>query len=241
MRFSALAIAERSTFSTDGAMRLLVGAQNVDRVARPSGRGSGRSPAAPSAATFECIWLLLSLPYLSSIDAGFAVFSGAALAACPLNVRVGENSPSLCPTMFSVTYTGMNFLPLCTASVWPMNSGRIVERRDHVRTTFFSFFSFIASTFFIRWSSTNGPFASERPMCFRLSLLRLPRHDPLIRALVVARLEAARRLAPRRHRMPSAASFAFAAAVRVIDRIHRDAAIVRHACPSSACVRPCPG
>jgi len=40
----------------------------------------------------------------------------------------------------------MNFLPLCTASVWPMNSGRMVERRDQVRTTFFSFFSFMAST-----------------------------------------------------------------------------------------------
>src|SRR5580704_9060195 len=68
--------------------------------------------------------------------------------------------------MFSVMYTGMNFLPLCTASVWPINSGRIVERRDHVRTTFFSLFTFIASTFFIRWSSTNGPFANERPMFF---------------------------------------------------------------------------
>ena len=39
--------------------------------------------------------------------------------------------------MFSVTYTGMNFLPLCTASVWPTNSGGIVERRDHVLSTFF--------------------------------------------------------------------------------------------------------
>src|SRR6202020_2157481 len=60
--------------------------------------------------------------------------------------------------------TGMNFFPLCTASVWPINSGRIVERRDHVRNTFFSFLSFIAVTFFIRWSSTNGPFANERPI-----------------------------------------------------------------------------
>ena len=41
----------------------------------------------------------------------------AAFTEWPLNVRVGENSPSLCPTMFSVTYTGMNFLPLCTAMV----------------------------------------------------------------------------------------------------------------------------
>jgi hypothetical protein len=38
----------------------------------------------------------------------------------------------------------------------------IVERRDHVRTTFFSFFLFIDSTFFIRWPSTNGPFLSDR-------------------------------------------------------------------------------
>ena len=39
---------------------------------------------------------------------------------------------------------------MCTPSVWPINSGRIVERRDQVRTTFFSFFSFIATTFFTR-------------------------------------------------------------------------------------------
>ena len=33
-------------------------------------------------------------------------------AAWPWNVRVGENSPNLCPTMSSVTYTGTCFLPL---------------------------------------------------------------------------------------------------------------------------------
>ena len=44
--------------------------------------------------------------------------------------------------MFSVTYTGMNFLPLCTASVCPTNSGSTVERRDHVRMTRFSLRSF---------------------------------------------------------------------------------------------------
>ena len=31
---------------------------------------------------------------------------------CPVKVRVGENSPNLWPTMFSVTCTGMNFCPL---------------------------------------------------------------------------------------------------------------------------------
>ncbi len=40
--------------------------------------------------------------------------------------------------MFSVTYTGTNFLPLCTAMVWPTNSGKIVERRDQLFTTFLS-------------------------------------------------------------------------------------------------------
>src|ERR1700722_14617047 len=41
-------------------------------------------------------------------------------------------------------------------------SGTIVERRDHVLTTFFSFRSFRAATFSCRWPSTNGPFLSER-------------------------------------------------------------------------------
>jgi hypothetical protein len=56
----------------------------------------------------------------------------------------------------------MNFLPLCTAIVCPTISGRIVERRDHVFTTFFSFRAFNASTFTRSGSSTNGPFFSER-------------------------------------------------------------------------------
>src|SRR5579872_293076 len=56
----------------------------------------------------------------------------------------------------------MNLRPLCTAIVWPMESGTIVERRDHVFTTFFSLRVFSASTFTRRWPSTNGPFFSER-------------------------------------------------------------------------------
>src|ERR1700676_439947 len=116
-----------------------------------------------------------NIQHLSS-HSGFAVFSVAAFTEWPLNVRVGENSPSLWPTMFSVTYTGMNFLPLWQASVCPTNSGSIVERRDQVLMTFFSFFTFIASTFFSRWVSTNGPFFTERPISFssyRFFALRL--------------------------------------------------------------------
>ena len=55
-----------------------------------------------------------------------------------MKLRVKLNSPSLWPTMFSVMYTGMNFLPLCTAIVCPTISGMMVERRDQVRSTFFS-------------------------------------------------------------------------------------------------------
>src|SRR5579885_154063 len=56
----------------------------------------------------------------------------------------------------------MNFFPLCTAMVCPIISGTMVERRDQVFTTFFSFRAFRASTFSRRWPSTNGPFLSER-------------------------------------------------------------------------------
>ena len=70
---------------------------------------------------------------------GFAFLSATSLPLCPRNSRVGANSPSLWPTMFSVTYTGTNLFPLCTAKVWPTNSGRIVLARLQVLTTFFSF------------------------------------------------------------------------------------------------------
>src|SRR5665213_995846 len=51
-------------------------------------------------------------------------------------------------------------------------SGWIVERRDQVRITFFSFAVFIASTFTIRWASMKGPFFVERAM-FSNSVLRV--------------------------------------------------------------------
>ncbi len=105
-----------------------------------------------------------------------AAVSVAAFTECPLKVRVMLNSPSLWPTMFSVTYTGMNFLPLCTAIVCPTISGMIVERRDQVRTTFFSLRAFMPSIFTSRCASMNGPFFVERAIssqsyfCLRLTM-----------------------------------------------------------------------
>src|SRR5690606_1437992 len=100
--------------------------------------------------------------YEPPLPATCAAFS--ALVVCPLNSRVGANSPSLCPTMFSVMYTGMNLRPLCTATVWPTISGTTVDRRDQVLMTRFSLSRFIASTFSRRCRSMNGPFLSDLPM-----------------------------------------------------------------------------
>src|SRR5688572_24156875 len=74
--------------------------------------------------------------------------------------------------MFSVTYTGMNLFPLCTAIVWPTKSGVIMEARDHVFTTRLSPFWFISWTRARSLSSTNGPFFSERAMASALLSFR---------------------------------------------------------------------
>src|SRR5690606_27333450 len=100
-------------------------------------------------------------------------------AAWPLNVRVSANSPSLWPTMFSLTYTGTCWRPLCTAIVSPMNSGRMVERRDQVLIGFLSLPSTAASIFLIKCASTNGPFLIERDIVFA-PYLRLRRETIIL-------------------------------------------------------------
>jgi len=62
----------------------------------------------------------------------------------------------------------------------PIISGTIVERRDQVFTTFFSFRVFSPSTFSRRWPSTNGPFFSERAIdsLFLHSAQAAPRRAP---------------------------------------------------------------
>src|SRR4030066_2554828 len=80
----------------------------------------------------------------------------------PWKVRVGENSPNLCPTISSVTKTGINFFPLWTAKVNPTISGTIMDRLVQVLITFPSFVLWASSAFFIKWESTKGPFLIER-------------------------------------------------------------------------------
>src|SRR5208283_2407246 len=117
----------------------------------------------------------MSSSYLPA-GAGLAAVSVAALTEWPLKLRVRLNSPSLCPTMFSVTYTGMNFLPLCTATVCPTNSGRMVDRRDHVRTTFFSLAAFNTASLASRCVSVNGPFLTDLPISYLFLLFRVTIH-----------------------------------------------------------------
>jgi len=80
---------------------------------------------------------------------------------CFLNTRVGENSPSLWPTMFSVTKTELKVFPLCTRNVWPTKSGVTIERRDQVLIGFLTPDVFILSIFSRRCDSTKGPFFND--------------------------------------------------------------------------------
>src|SRR5918998_3147750 len=116
-------------------------------------------------------------------------------------------------------------LPLWTPKVRPTKSGVMVERRDHVLMAGGRDVPCrISSTFFSKCRSMNGPFFTERDITF-LAPLYLPKllhspvaHDHLRRALVLARLVAARRLAPGRDGVAPARGLALAAAVRVIHR-----------------------
>src|SRR4029079_12795480 len=122
---------------------------------------------------------------------------------CPRKVRVGANSPSLWPTIASVTNTGTCLRPSCTAMVWPSMAGTIMDRLDHVLMTFFVPFSFCTSTFFCRWSSTKGPFFRLRGMCQGSSALlagTTATDDQLV-AVLVGTTGAALGLTPRAHRV----------------------------------------
>ncbi len=76
-------------------------------------------------------------------------------------MRVGANSPSLCPTIDSEMKTGTCLRPSCTAIVCPTISGTIVDRRDHVLMTRLSPRLFMSSILTMRCSSTNGPFLTD--------------------------------------------------------------------------------
>src|SRR3989338_2758704 len=122
--------------------------------------------------------------------------------------------------MFSDMYTGMCCLPLCTAIVRPTNSGNTVERRDQVFTGRLSLVARTVSTFLSKCASTNGPFFNERALFFYPLNLKATAHDHPACALVTTCAETLCRHTPRADRVAAGGSLAFAAAMRVIDRVH---------------------
>src|ERR1700753_2645989 len=104
-----------------------------------------------------------------------------------------------------------------------MKSGRIVERRDQVLIGFLSREAAAASTFFSKWASQNGPFFTERAIAYSLTLVTAL-DDHARRALVAAGAIPLSRRAPRAHRIATCSRLAFTTAVRVIDRVHCNAA-----------------
>src|SRR5713101_6125490 len=152
-------------------------------------------------------------------DLAAAAASRTFLSAMPwlLKMRVSANSPSLCPTMFSEMYTGMCCLPLWTAIVSPTKSGRMVERRDHV------FHQVVVHEWTLLNRASHG--------LALVSLLVPELDDHAARALVLARLVALGQHPPGAYRILPCRGLSLAAAMRVVDRIHRDPA---HRGPDSA-------
>src|SRR5512139_1982656 len=101
-----------------------------------------------------------------------------------------------------------------------MKSGRITERLDHVFISFFSPDEAISFTFFISFSSTNGPFFNDR------GNLLPPLYDIHVCPFAVPRLYALRH-APWGTLRPSSGASSLATAQRVIDWVHGNAPDMR--------------
>src|SRR3989344_1695201 len=93
------------------------------------------------------------------------------LPPCLTNFLVKENSPNLCPIISSVTKTGTWTLPLCTPKVNPIISGIIVQSLAQVLMMVLSP-ALSLPIFFNSFSSTYGPFLSDRLMLGVGSLAR---------------------------------------------------------------------
>src|ERR1700683_1140643 len=97
--------------------------------------------------------------------------------------------------------------------VCPSIAGTIMERLDHVLMTVLVPFSFCTSTFFMRWSSTKGPFFRLRGIsgCSLPLVLAAAAADQPVTGLVLPP-GTAFRLTPRADRVATARALALAAA-----------------------------
>ena len=213
---SALEMAERTSFSSGWENFLLLTARMFSASSTPL----PRIWSATSRAFCGTDPVALELRAETSISALDLLVT----RAWPVNFRVGANSPSRWPTMFSVTNTGTNSLPLCTWKVSPTNSGVIIERRDQVLMTCLLPLASDFSTLLLQTRVDEGPLLERARHYFFPRRLTM---NGLLPRLLGARLVALGRLAPRRTGVTAAGRTALAAAHRVIDRVHRDAAHVR--------------
>src|SRR3990172_12060629 len=114
--------------------------------------------------------------------------------------------------------------PFSRLMITPTICGMIVEARDQVRITARWLLHWTASTFFISFSSTYGPFFVERDTSSYSLLVVAPPDNQLVAWLLATGPVAKGRLPPRCLPSPVAdGCLALAAAVRVIARIHRRA------------------
>src|SRR3546814_538146 len=101
----------------------------------------------------------------------------------------------------------------------------MVERRDQALMISLLPGPRDVSAFFSWYLSSNGPFQTEPDTDLAtIPLLVTGAPDHLSRLLVAARLRTLGLLSPRGHRMAAAGGAAFAAAVRMVDRVHGHAA-----------------
>src|SRR5919198_5785338 len=108
-----------------------------------------------------------------------------------------------------------------------MNDGKITDARDHVLTTFFSFFLFICSMRPSRRGSMNGPFLIDRDISSPSPLLPAPRADDQRVGARPPRAIAHRRGPPRRLGRHARRGLALAAAMGMVPRVHHDAPDLR--------------
>src|SRR5688572_9034343 len=134
---------------------------------------------APAAGAAVCV----ALAARASASARLTSRSFCILPPCFTNFFVGENSPSLWPTMFSTTRTGRWSLPLYTPMVKPTISGVIDAQRDQVLMTVLSFgLRFLI--FLTSFSSIAGPFLRLRDIGVYLRRFTMSFHEVFFRSLV---------------------------------------------------------
>src|SRR5579883_329776 len=254
--FSALAIADCRHLRTSRAMRLRENSRSASAVAtflprmscasRLSFCGLTRSMRATALASVSArlrsrALLLITALLNPSVSARRRRRGASRRSAGPLGLAIGRMAVE-CPRrrelaefvtdhLFRDYYRDV-LLPVVDAEGQPdelRQDGRapapyldqLVPAR---RTRLFGLFQQIAVD---EWTLPNR---SRHDLSFLLLLPRVAAgNDEFARGLVGAGLLALGREAPRRHRMAAARGTAFAAAVRVIDRVHRHAAVVGHA------------